>query len=152
MAPQPFAKVVKLAGKPRPGTIFVPPGFSPAQIRKAYNIDNITFPGATKGDGKGMTIAIVDAFNNPTIVADLKAFDLQFGIPDPPSFKVVNQRGGSVLPAADPGWAGEIALDVEWAHAIAPAANILLIETNTPFDLYQGVNYAHRARRGGGVE
>ena len=120
-------------------------GFTPAQIRKAYGIDNITFDnGTVTGDGSGQTIAIVDAFNAPYISSDLGVFDAQFGIPAPPSFKVVNQSGGSNLPSTDPGWAGEISLDVEWSHAIAPAANILLVETNSASltSLLAGVTYA----------
>ena len=126
-----------------------PEGFSPAQIRQAYGINNITFTGGVKGDGKGQTIAIVDAFNNPTIVNDLAVFDQTFGLPAPSSFKIVNQNGSSAvstLPLNDPGWAGEITLDVEWAHAIAPAANILLVETtdNLTTNLLAGVDYARK--------
>lgn len=120
-----------------------PSGFSPATIRKAYGFDKVTF-GTVKGDGAGTTIAIVDAYNDPNIVKDLAAFDKQYGLADPPSFKVVNQTGGTKLPKSDKGWAGEIALDVEWAHAMAPAANILLVEANSAndADLYQAVRYA----------
>src|SRR6478736_6413041 len=126
-----------------------PEGLTPAQVRHAYGIDNILFNGVIKGDGKGQTIAIVDAFNNPTIVNDLKVFDQTFGLPDPPSFRVVNQRGaiGPLnLPPPDEGWAGEIALDVEWAHAIAPAANILLVEAtdNSFANLVAAVDFARR--------
>jgi subtilase family serine protease len=74
-------------------------------------------------------------------------FDQQFGLSAPPSFKVVNQNGGAKLPANDPGWAGEISLDVEWAHAIAPSANILLVEANsaTLSSLLVAVNFARHA-------
>jgi len=54
---------------------------------------------------------------------------VQFGLPDP-VFTKVNQTGGGAMPAANKGWATEIALDVEWAHAIAQGANILLVEAN----------------------
>ncbi len=97
-------------------------GFTPAEIRKAYNFDSIS------GTGAGQTIAIVDAFNDPNIAADLAVFDNKFGLAAPPSLTVVGETGGSTLPATDAGWAGEISLDVEWAHAIAPGANILLVE------------------------
>jgi subtilase family serine protease len=106
-------------------------GLFPDQIRGAYGIDSITFSSGTiVGDGTGQTIAIVDAYNAPTIVSDLHQFDLQFGLPDPPNFTVVGQTGGA-LPGNDPAgpgnsWAVETSLDVEWAHAIAPKANILL--------------------------
>jgi subtilase family serine protease len=120
-------------------------GFTPSQIRKAYGIDNITFDNGTiVGNGSGQTIAIVDAYNAPYISSDLGVFDAQFGIAAPPSFKVVNQSGGSSLPSTNAGWAGEISLDVEWSHAIAPAANILLVETNNDSltSLLAGVTYA----------
>src|SRR3954452_9153760 len=109
-------------------------GFTPAQIRHAYGFDKVGFGGSSgspAADGRGQTIAIIDAFNNPNIANDLRVFDQQFGLPDPPSLKVVNQTGGTSLPAPDAGWAGEIALDVEWAHAIAPAADILLVEADS---------------------
>ena len=100
-------------------------GYTPAQIRHAYGFDQIS------GNGQGQTIAIVDAYNAPTIVNDLAVFDQQFGLNAPPSFSVMNQAGGSSLPSTDTGWAGEISLDVEWAHAIAPMANIVLVEANS---------------------
>src|SRR5262249_2615673 len=93
------------------------------------------------GDGSGQTIAIIDSGNSPTIVNDLKAFSLQFGLPlmnlaGGPTFKVVNQNGSSnplTLPVDDFDSSVETALDVEWVHAIAPNANILLVECNDPF-------------------
>jgi hypothetical protein len=121
-----------------------PAGTTPAQIRHAYGIDQITFSnGTVTGDGSGTTIAIVDAYDDPNIANDLHQFDLKFGLPDP-TFTKVNQSGGSSLPAANSGWAGEIALDVEWAHAIAPGASILLVEaTNSSYaNLFAAVTYA----------
>src|SRR5262249_20195960 len=118
----------------------------PAQIKTAYGFNGITFNGVP-GDGRGQTIAIVDAYNDPNIVADLAKFDAQFGLAAPPSFKVVNQTGGTALPKSDRGWASEIALDVEWAHAMAPGANILLVEANSAFnsDLDAALDYARNA-------
>ena len=106
-------------------------GFTPQQIRTAYGIDQIAF-GSIKGDGTGQTIAIVDAYDDPDLVdstspnfttSDLALFDQQFGLPNPPSFVKLGQDGTTNLPAADPTgeWEVEEALDVEWAHAIAPA-------------------------------
>lgn len=119
-----------------------PTGYSPAQIRHAYGFDAVAF-GTTAADGAGTTIAIVDAYDDPNIANDLKQFDLQFGLPDP-VFRKVNQSGGTTMPAANAGWASEIALDVEWAHAIAPGASILLVEanSNSMSDLMAAVNYA----------
>jgi hypothetical protein len=121
-----------------------PTGTTPAQIRHAYGFDQIFFSGGTvAGDGSGTTIAIVDAYDDPTIANDLHQFDLRFGLPDP-TFTKVNQNGGSTPPAANHGWASEIALDVEWAHAIAPGASILLVEanSNSTSDLFAAVRYA----------
>ena len=70
------------------------------------------------------------ARNNPNISNDLAQFDQTFGLPAPPSFQVVNQTGGTKLPKNNKGWASETALDVEWAHAIAPGANILVVEAS----------------------
>ncbi len=120
-------KATFFSTKVKPHATPGPTGLNPDQIRKAYGFDQVQFTttvgGQSKkiaGDGTGVTIAIVDAYNDPSVVSDLRAFDKQFNIADPPKIRVVNQRGGTALPADDAGWAGEIALDVEWAHAIAP--------------------------------
>ncbi len=108
-------------------------GYTPAQIRKAYGFDQITFNGGTvKGDGTGQTIAIVSAFDDPNILSDLTAFDLQNGLPTA-SLTILNQTGGTVLPGVDysGNWEAETALDVEWAHALAPGASLLLVEANS---------------------
>jgi SdrD B-like domain len=131
-----------------------PYGKTPAQIRKAYGLDNIKF-GAITGDGAGQTIAIVDAYDDPSFVSstaanfassDLHRFDQQFGLADPPSFTKVSQTGTSSYPAYNSGWAGEIALDVEWAHAMAPQANIILVEAKSASltDLNTAVNWAKK--------
>jgi hypothetical protein len=120
-----------------------PTGYSPTQIRTAYGFNSISFSG-TPGDGRGTTIAIIDAYNDPNIAGDLHQFDLAFGLADP-VLTVVNQNGStSSLPAANAGWITEIALDVEWAHAVAPGANILLVEANSASfgDLLTGVDTA----------
>jgi hypothetical protein len=116
-------------------------GLTPAEVRNAYGVGLITFGssiGPVAGDGTGQTIAIVDAFDDPTIASDLQVFDQQFGLANPPSFTKVNEYGNtSNLPGVDPSlaygddWETEESLDVEWAHAIAPGANIILVESNT---------------------
>ncbi len=78
-------------------------------------------------DGSGQTIILVDAYGSPTIKADLAAFDAENGLPDP-SFKIIGPNGSGRQ--KDPnvqGWQVETSLDVEWAHAIAPGANIVLV-------------------------
>ena len=104
--------------------------YTPDDVRNAYDLPALYARGAT---GKGQTIMIVDAFGSPTIKADLAAFDAQFGYPAPPKFTVIapvgaipkfNRKNSDMV-----GWAGETSLDVEYAHALAPGANILLVET-----------------------
>src|SRR5262245_58822449 len=129
-----------LAGGASPFGSPGPTGTTPAQIRHAYGFDRIAF-GGVPGDGRGTTIVIVDAFDDPNIANDLHQFDVRFGLPDP-VFAKVTQNGGTALPPADGGWASEIALDVEWAHAIAPAAAILLVEAND--DSFSNLNAAVR--------
>ncbi len=129
-----------------PATTAAPTGVTPLQIRQAYGFNQVTFRNGATGDGSGTTIAIVDAYDDPNIANDLHQFDLAFGLPDP-SLTKVNQTGGTALPVANSTWITEIALDVEWSHAIAPKANILLVESNSNSlaDLMTAVNYARGA-------
>ena len=82
-------------------------GYTPAQIRAAYGFNNVAF-NSIAGDGRGQTIAIIDAYNDPNIASDLATFDQAMGTAAPPSLKVVNQNGGTALPSTDPngtaGW------------------------------------------------
>jgi subtilase family serine protease len=113
--------------------------FDPAQIRQAYHLPPLYARGVT---GQGATIVIVDSFGSPTIRNDLGVFDRAFGLPAPPSFRIIRPAGQ--VPPYDPansdmvGWAGETTLDVEWAHAVAPGANLLLVET--PVSETEGVH------------
>ena len=122
--------------------------FSPTQIRHAYGFDRVAFLDSSHsqiaGDGHGQVIAIVDPYDDPNISSDLATFDSHFGLPDPPSFQKVDQTGGTNYPSPDLSSAGEISLDVEYAHAMAPGANILLVEANdqTGTNLYTAVQYA----------
>ena len=96
--------------------------YDPAQIRQAYNVPS-TY------DGSGQTIIVVDPYGDPTIEADLAFFDSFFGVPNPPSFTVYHASATQTAGPHDAAsWAHETALDVEWAHAIAPKANLVLIE------------------------
>jgi hypothetical protein len=126
-------------------------GYTPAQILHAYGIDQIKFNGVA-GDGTGQTIAIVDAFDDPALVSstasnfntsDLHLFDVALGLPDP-VFTKLDQHGGTSYPIPNANWAVEISLDVEWAHAIAPKAKIVLVEANASSftDLFQAVTTA----------
>jgi subtilase family serine protease len=121
-----------------------PVGLSPATIKSVYN-----FPTSLTA-GTGKTIAIVDAYNSPSIESDLAVFSQQYGLPACTTangcFKKVNQTGGTSYPPTDAGWALEIALDVEWAHAIAPGAKILLVEAKSASlsNLLTAENYAKK--------
>jgi subtilase family serine protease len=103
--------------------------YTPAQYDVAYNLNGLHAAGI---DGTGRTIVIVDAFGSPTIKDDVHQFDLEFGLPDP-QITVIQPAGP--VPPFDPtnsdmfGWSVETSLDVEWAHAMAPGADILLVET-----------------------
>ncbi len=144
---QPLSSTDGSEATPLAGTT-VPGGLSPDAIRHAYGFDQIFFDGGSiTGDGAGQTIAIINAFHTPTVANDLAAFSSYFGLPAAPSFVQVDQYGGTNYPLSDPDWALETALDVEWAHAFAPAANILLVEVNSAnfSDLMAGVDYARSA-------
>jgi subtilase family serine protease len=102
--------------------------YSPQEIRTAYGLNGLIDAGMV---GAGQTIVIIDSYGSPTIAADLKAFDEGYGLPDPPSFTVLAPLGtvpwNPTLYPAQPAWAGETTLDVEWAHAMAPGAAIVLL-------------------------
>ena len=105
--------------------------YDPFQMRTAYGADTLINAGF---DGRGKTIVIVDAFQNPNIVSQVASFNTFYGLPQ------FNTGSGPTLTQFAPdgltpfvvgdsnmtGWAEEISLDVEWAHAIAPGANIVL--------------------------
>ncbi|HWC78458.1 MAG TPA: S53 family peptidase [Pseudonocardiaceae bacterium] len=103
--------------------------YGAAQIQRAYDLPALYADGT---EGAGQTIAIVDSFGSPTVQQDLATFDHAYGLPTP-KLSVIQPAGA--VPPWDPnnsdmvGWAGETTLDVEWAHTIAPRANILLVET-----------------------
>jgi hypothetical protein len=123
---------------------------SPLEARHAYGFDALPLSG---NDGKGQTIAIVDAYDDPTIFSDLNTFDQAYSLTSGgPSLYAQYGASSAVLTKATPqgktrgnsGWAQEISLDVEWAHAIAPGAHILLVEarSNGLNDLLNAVDYA----------
>jgi hypothetical protein len=116
-----------------------PTGYSPSTIQSAYGANQVSFGNVT-GNGAGQTIAIIDAYFDPSIASDLQKFDSQYGLQAPPSFTQYVQNG--FLPT-DAGWSLETALDVEWAHAMAPGANIVLVEAQpTLNDLFSAVSFA----------
>jgi subtilase family serine protease len=151
--------------------------YSAAQIRAAYGISSIPNFGTDPADGSGQIIAIVDPGNDPSVLTDLDAFDQAMSL-TPTSTQTLYQQygaassfltvydqngdditsqvatgGPNVPPKADDGGTEE-ALDVEWAHAIAPGAQIDLIESNSSKlgDLFTGVATAAKLRDAKGQE
>jgi subtilase family serine protease len=117
-------------------------GLTPSQVTHAYGLDSISFDlgGTTvRGDGGGQTIAIIDSYHDPYVGTDLHTFDLAYNLPDP-SLTQINRAGHRT----NLGWAEEETLDVEWAHAIAPGAAIVVVEARSPsvHDLMVAVDIA----------
>lgn len=110
-------------------------GYTPIQVRHAYGFDTLT------ADGQGQVIGIVDAYDAPTIAGDLATFiasshlPVMNGLPGAPACTVAlgphpcfQKQLAASATTVDSGWAVETSLDVEWAHAVAPGADILLVE------------------------
>jgi subtilase family serine protease len=144
---RPLYQLVRASSGVMPLASPSPNGYSPSQISQAYGFNQIQF-GGVAGNGAGQTIAIVDAYDDPNILPDLNAFSAQFGLPTTSSnlftFSKVNEVGGTTPPSASTSWAIEESLDVEWAHAIAPEANIVLVEASSNFDsdIYAAIGLA----------
>lgn len=123
--------------KTPPYMLAAPFGLSPQQVKNVYGIDKIS------NQGQGQIIAIIVPYDDPTIGGDLATFNAAFNLPD---CKLVKIYSTGVKPGPDPtgGWTAETALDVEWAHAIAPAATIYIVEAPTPDfpNLYNAVKVA----------
>ncbi|MYN37753.1 peptidase S53 [Duganella sp. FT109W] len=154
--------------------------YTPAQIRAAYGLPTLpaSFTGLTAAQaaqlGAGQTIYIVDAQHNPNVAAELSAFNTKFGLPACTTKAIAataslplatasssacelsvvysTAAGGmtATAPAYDSGWATEIALDVQWAHATAPLARIVLIEASTSSynNLLGGIKLANAMGQG----
>jgi hypothetical protein len=114
-----------------------PQGYSPAQLRTVYNLPS--------SGGDNTTIAIVDAFDTPNILNYFNTFSSQYGLPDNGTGNFFVHKMAQSM-QSDSGWSLEACLDVEWAHAIAPNATILLVEAVAPSDgaLLSAVDYATR--------
>lgn len=131
--------VTDASGKPVANA--TPSGLGPSDIRSAY--------GLTSASSGGRTVAIVDAYNDPTAEADLGVYRSQYGLPACTTangcFRKVSQTGSTTsLPKNDAGWATEISLDLDMVSAACPDCKILLVEANTPSfaNLGAAVNYA----------
>jgi subtilase family serine protease len=112
--------------------------YSPQEIRTAYGLNGLIDAGMV---GAGQTIIVIESYGSPTIAADLSTFDAGYGLPDPPSLTVLAPLGtvpwNPALYPDQPNWAGETTLDVEWAHAMAPGAAIVVL--TSPVDETEGV-------------
>ncbi len=130
--------VVDATGKPQ--VTATPSGYGPADIQSAYGLTGLS--------SGGRTVAIVDAYDDPTAEADLATYRSQFGLPACTTangcFRKVNQTGGSSLPRSDAGWATEISLDLDMVSASCPDCKILLVEASSASfaNLGTAVNYA----------
>lgn len=129
-----YARVI-VDDKGNPKTTSTPNGYGPAQFRTAYNLSGVA--------SSTRTIAVVNAYDNPYVLSDLNKYSATFGIPtmnncpvsmgtsSSPCFQKVDQKGGINYPKVNSGWALEIALDTEIAHAICQNCNILLVEADS---------------------
>jgi subtilase family serine protease len=130
--------VVDATGKPQ--VTATPSGYGPSDIQSAYGLTGLS--------SGGRTVAIVDAYDDPTAEADLATYRSQYNLPACTTangcFRKVNQTGGTSLPRTDAGWATEISLDLDMVSASCPDCKILLVEaSSTSFaNLGAAVNYA----------
>jgi N-acetylneuraminic acid mutarotase len=103
-----------------------PTGYGPSDLQSAYALPS--------GGGAGQTIAIVDAYDDPSAESDLAIYRQQYGLPSCTGtngcFRKVDQTGSTQYPPADAGWDQEISLDLDMVSAIAPEARILLVEAD----------------------
>jgi subtilase family serine protease len=108
-------------------TLIGVPCYNPQQIRTAYGVNSLIYGGWV---GFGQTIVLIESYGSPTLEADPKQFGADFGLPDPPSLTVVAPLGTVPFDPTNQEmitWAFESTLDVEWAHAMAPGANIVVL-------------------------
>ena len=115
-----------------------PCGYQPSEIQTAYNLTPLYREGLT---GKSTTVAIVDAYGSTTIAQDVATFSAAMGLPPADLTVIGTPTESNFSTDANAGWATETTLDVEWVHAIAPEAKIVLVVTPTNFftDLFAGV-------------
>ena len=121
------ASLVRVNSKGTPAVTSAPNGYGAPDIRAAYNL------GSASGAGK--TVAIVDAYDDPTAEADLGVYRSQYGLTACTTangcFRKLNQTGGTTPPRANGGWAQEISLDLDMVSAACPDCKILLIEASS---------------------
>ncbi|MDX2680809.1 putative Ig domain-containing protein [Streptomyces sp. NY05-11A] len=113
-----------------------PSGLSPANLHSAYNLPST--------GGSGLTVAVVDAYNDPNAASDLATYRSTYGLSACTTangcFKQVGQTGSTTsLPSNDTGWAGEEALDIDMVSAVCPNCNIILVEASSANDSDLGI-------------
>ena len=132
--------VVRLNSSGKVGPNSTPSGYGPSDLQSAY--------GLAGGNANGRTVAIVDAYNDPTAEADLGVYRSKYGLPACTTangcFSKVSQTGTNRYPRNNGGWAQEISLDLDMVSAACPSCHILLVEATTPSfaNLGTAVNYA----------
>ena len=128
-----------VAGSVKPADTMT--AFNPTGIQSAYALPS-------SSAGAGLTVAIVDAYDSPDAESFMGTYRSQFGLPACTTangcFRKVDQNGGTTYPTYDPGWEGEISLDLDMVSAACPKCHILLVEadTSSTLDLATGVNTA----------
>lgn len=134
-------------GKPQLSTPS-PTGLGPAAVASVYRLSGLS---GSSGAGAGQTIALIDAYQDPNALSDLNTWNAAYGYksmssctatsPSGPCFEQVSPQG---TPKVNSGWALEESLDIEWAHAEAPAAKIVLVQAASSSDanLFGAVQYA----------
>jgi subtilase family serine protease len=136
------------SGKPRL-TSASPTGLSPGAVQSVYSLSGLS---PSSGAGAGQVIAIVDAYHDPNALSDLNTFNAQYGYAQLSACTSLSQSGPCFqqadpqgTPKVNSGWVLEESLDIEWAHAEAPAAKIVLVEaaSNSNTNLFNAVSYAN---------
>jgi subtilase family serine protease len=134
---------LRVVGNDQPFAVGAPSGYGPADLQSAYKVPSSTA-------GAGQTVAIVDAFDDPTAESDLAQYRSFYGLPPCTAasgcFRKVDETGGTLYPAPSPDWDLEISLDLDMVSAICPNCHILLVEatTNLDSDLYTAEDTAAR--------
>lgn len=126
-----------------------PTGLPPSAIQSVYNLSGLS---PSSNAGAGQIIAIVDAYHDPNALSDLNTFNSQYGYPQLSTCTSLSQSGACFeqadpqgTPKVNSGWVLEESLDIEWAHAEAPGAKIVLVEaaSNSNSNLFDAVSYAN---------
>jgi subtilase family serine protease len=138
--------VLNTDAKPGPGTTVVS-GYGPSDLRSAYALPSTTA-------GGGQTVAIVDAYNDPSAASDLATYRSHFGLSScttsgtNPCLRIVSQTGSTRLPSSNGGWAEEESLDLDMVSAVCPNCHILLVEASSASFGNLGAAVAEAARLG----